>query len=151
MHFQRHKSLLVKLQCSVFSSAEFFFSKIICQIKAGQNNKYKDLKSFSGLILPQIIFFGKFLSTFLAIVSSERMNLLDVMLQIELCPKTFAAVLAHVRSNIEFTTCFHEFFKYESTIFFYQYISVEKEIFLIGHFLLSFDYWGKAQQILHTL
>ena len=109
----------------IFSSADFFFSKIICQIKAGQNNKYKDLKSFSGLILPQIIFFCKFLSTFLAIVSSERMNLLDVMLQIELCPKTFAAVLAHVRSNIELTTCFHEFFKYESTNFFYQYISVE--------------------------
>ena len=81
------------------------------------------------------------------------MNLLDVMLQIELCPKTFAAVLAHVRSNIELTTCFHEFFKYESTNFFYQYISVEKEkeIFLISHFLLSFDYWGKAQQILHNI
>ena len=98
-------------------SAKSFFSKKFRQMKAGQNNKYKDLKSFSGLILPQIIFFGKFLSTFLAIISSERMNLLDVMLQIELCTKTFAAVLAHVRSNIELTTCFHEFFKYESTNF----------------------------------
>ena len=108
--------------------AEFFFSKKICQIKAGQNNKYKDLKFFVGLILPQIIFFGKFLSTFLAIVSSERMNLLDVMLQIELCPKTFAAVLAHVRSNIELTTCFHELSKYESTNFFTNIcISVEKQ------------------------
>ena len=112
--FSKAHKLSYQITIFSFSSASrIFFSKKICQIKAGQNNKYKDLKFFVGLILPQIVFFGKFLSTFLAIISSERMNLLDVMLQIELCPKTFAAVLAHVRSNIELTTCFHEFSKHK--------------------------------------
>ena len=27
----------------------------------------------------------------------------------------------------------------------------KKKIFLIGHFFLTFDYWGKAQQILHKI
>ena len=39
LHFQRHANFLVKLQCSVFSSAPLFLVGIkkICQIKVGQN------------------------------------------------------------------------------------------------------------------
>ena len=47
-NFLFQRQFLVKLKCSVFSlvtffrrqPAEFFYSKIICQMKAGQYNKY---------------------------------------------------------------------------------------------------------------
>ena len=45
----------VKLQCSVLSIShfvlEFFLTKKICQIKAGQNNKYNITRSCTGLDL----------------------------------------------------------------------------------------------------
>jgi hypothetical protein len=49
LHFQRHKNFLVKLQCSIFSSATLFLEgsqlnfsspKKFRQMRAGQNNKY---------------------------------------------------------------------------------------------------------------
>ena len=59
LHFQRHTNFLIKLQCSVFSSAtlflfrrqcaEFFFFKKIRQMKADQNIKYYIIET-SGLL-----------------------------------------------------------------------------------------------------
>jgi hypothetical protein len=65
----------------------------------------------------------------------------------------FANALATI---IEFTTCFHEFSEYESTIFFYQYFSVENENkFFIGQkmhtFSLTCERLRKLKQILHNV